>query len=161
MTHVGALQLGDRLLLSEVYFVPGLAFNLVSVRHTPLPYAWSFTAAQAKCVVLGSSLDLILTANLSNNLYQIEDVRPSTHVLSAVADPAVALRTWHERLGHLGLNGVMQLFRLGRLVQSEILNAVTAADISSFECKSCIIGKGKRLPQGGVLSLPTSSFIDI
>ena len=82
-----------------------------------------------------------LTGQLSSGLCVVK-ASHLPYVLSASADDL--LQEWLQRLGHLNSNSIMKLNRAGRLDGS--LDQVPASDVHDFQCKACILGKGKQLP---------------
>jgi hypothetical protein len=81
------------------------------------------------------------TANKTNDLYIAKASK--YHALTANnADPIAVLKDWHQRLGHLNAQAVMRLFGAGRI---NGLNALTSNHLQMFECKACVLEKGKRL----------------
>lgn len=134
---IGTLQIGDAS-FGNAFLVPQLASNLISVGATPDEYKWDFSRHQA---TLYNQQTALLTAHKINDLFTFKASR--YHALSAnSADPIAVLKDWHQRLGHLNVQSVMRLFRAGRI---DGLDAITSLDLQQFECKSCILGKGKRI----------------
>jgi len=129
-------------------FAPALSRNLLSVSQTSTISSgrWDFTSNSAS-LVRGSNKTPIITSKLVENLYVIplDGRSPITHALHANAPSPFS--SWHKRLGHLNVDDVVRLGKAGRLDNEGywISNEVTE-DKNAFQCPSCIMGGGKRLP---------------
>jgi hypothetical protein len=130
------LQLGS-VTFKNVLHVPGIDRNLISVGESP--HTWDFL--KHSTTIRSTNGTALLTAQKINGLYVL---KASTIYALSAQTSADLLQDWHHRLGHLNVRDVMRLERAGRLGDS--LGHVSASDVLGFVCKSCIIGKGKRLP---------------
>ena len=119
-SSAGTLHLGG-IRLENVFLVPGLSCNLISVRSTPSRYRWDFSPHLVTLYNHSDSTPL-LTAHIVNDLYTFKASR--YHALTAnSADTLAELKDWHLRLGHLNVQSIMRLFRAGRI---HGLDAVTS-----------------------------------
>lgn len=136
----GTLQLGP-LTLNKVLVVPGLAVNLLSVSKTPDTHWWKVNSQGATCY--DKSNNTVIHAPCRNGLYTIQASHLHALLATSEADPLSELKRWHEKLGHLNAQGVLDMARRGKI---EGLEGVNMEHVRSFECEACILGKGKRLP---------------
>jgi transposase InsO family protein len=143
---------GDILItLTDVYYAPGLATNLVSVsRLTAAGLDVRFCGQQ--CVIRHGTR-IIAVADLvdSNKLYRLRTSAPPAKTSMTVARSQYSLAAtgeeeqlplpvlWHRRLGHIHHAAVAML--LSRDMTSDVRHDIRA---DTTPCESCVLGKHHR-----------------
>ena len=129
--------------ISKVWYVPGLAMNLLSVKK--------FTQRHAivKFEDDHCSLDCkghVITADMRNHLYVLSESIPPSASAAAVANASDDKGDlWHRRFGHLSFSG------LEKLVAKDLVTGVDV-DVKGFKradtplCEPCVMAKHHRDP---------------
>src|SRR3984957_14053646 len=145
------VQVNDRIqegVINQALYVPDIGVNLISVSRLALS-GLEVSFVEDRCVISNKSGKVLACARRGEgNLYRLP-IRPSvsTAYVGESSDVSPDVKLWHDRLGHLNLDG-MRLLNSGRLVKdfppqkvpgrSEV-NVVT-------QCEACIKGKSHRAP---------------
>lgn len=122
----------------NVLYVPELRDNLMSVKK--LVKAGVVVIFCGSVAVLKKNNEVIATANLRGNLYEIEVDIP---VSSANMCQTEATNLWHRRLGHLSQQGMKAI-----ISNNLVDGADFRADKLAF-CDACVQGKQCREPFNG------------
>lgn len=119
----------NKLLLTNVLFVPELRQNLISVSKV--------TAKGINVIFSGNEVhgmrnnEIIFRAIRSNGVFKLHVEKIESYI---VKNDEVDL-TWHKRLGHIGKSG------FGKIIEKGLLPSKVSDDIT---CESCSIGKQVR-----------------
>ncbi|KAJ0576790.1 putative RNA-directed DNA polymerase [Helianthus annuus] len=136
----------DFKLLENVYYVPSLEYNLLSVGQF-MKRGYSLMFDDGFCIVRNKSTGkvLIQAPVASNNMFVVDTACLVTtrDVPSNISD-AETLR-WHNRFGHLHLAGLKQLRDRGMVHGLPRVN-------QHVTCESCIACKHARLPFKGTFT---------
>jgi hypothetical protein len=157
-THKGNLSTtlnGMPLRIRNVYFVPGLDKNLISISSiTKNNNRVEFTAAE--CTIYNQHGTKIISAKSQNNLYVLNCHQPDNdgakHALKANAilsppiepTPAVDIHKpinstlWHYRLGHSNYQYMREL------LSKNMVLGVSGTLTPPIDCVACALGKSKR-----------------
>jgi len=158
---------GERVVLGRVLFVPGLAFNLLSVSRLA-NIGGHIEFKGSLCKVTKENVE-VLRADLEHKVWVVkgDQWEPGlralvgmTQALPAVIGPTSnALHTqgispsrtkatwdlWHRRLAHLGFDSMKMLFG-GLSTGSSIARTGHSTSIRECACEGCVMGKIVRLP---------------
>lgn len=152
ITGVGKVALklsnGVTALVSNVFFVQGLPFTLLSAGRLYADRA--ITSTFDSSATLAKDGKVIATGRrLGNNLYALNAsvVSTSGKLRSPIAlAVAPELILWHTRYAHLGVNSLKMLARSGLVPELQPILAYSPHDL---QCDSCVIGKAKASPFTG------------
>ncbi|KAL0561491.1 hypothetical protein IC582_001919 [Cucumis melo] len=151
---VGGLQLclqKSFLLLENVYVVPDLKRNLISVKCL-LEQSYSLTFNVNKVFIYKNGVE-ICSAKLENNLYVLRSLTSKALLNTEMFKTAITqnkrlkispkenAHLWHLRLGHINLN------RIERLVKNGLLSELEENSLPV--CESCLEGKMTKRPFTG------------
>lgn len=127
---------GKRKMLSDVYFIPDLRSNIISLGQ----------ATEAGCNVrmkedyltlYDREGNLLVRATRSRNrLYKVVMKVDNTKCLLLKKDSDSAL--WHSRLGHVGLEN------LRSMISKRMVTGIPNISIEKETCNSCLLGKQTR-----------------
>lgn len=123
--------------MAEVYYVPGLKSNLLSVGHL-MKKGYDLHMHGDTCIISKANQVIAKIGMASNNLFPF---KPEIINLSlfAVVDKSVS-KLWHERYGHLNYES------LKLLSTKEIVRGLLEIDQVEEICKACQLGKQHRDP---------------
>ncbi|KAL2246003.1 UNVERIFIED_CONTAM: Retrovirus-related Pol polyprotein from transposon TNT 1-94 [Sesamum indicum] len=154
IVNSGDLNLGGRIQLKDVLYVPGLKFNLLSVSKICNNTSIRFEFIQSHCIVQDHMTNEVLAIGCQiGKLYIIKDQHfDQKHIknimescrelgLSALSIPS---EIWHRRLGHASQNVMIHT----RLVKE--------SKVQENICETCPLAKQQRL--SFPLSVSTSDF---
>lgn len=138
ITHIGTIILNDIITLSQVLYVPGFHFNLISVPKLCHDFSGIVTFSANQCTLQGPSLTRPLAlGKLYSGLYYVQDPSSTSDDIAAVAPDAAVINTcetsqpgfmtciptsltssytvddielWHLRLGHMPFSQMVVLF---------------------------------------------------
>ncbi len=162
----GSVQLanhkGERVVLGRVLYVPGLAFNLLSVSRL-VSIGASIEFAGSLCKVTTNDIE-VLPADLEQRVWVVKGaqwetgvralkgmiqalpafIEPTSNALvSQGISPSRTKATWelrHLRLAHLGFDSMKLLFG-GFSTGSSIARTSHSASDRGCACEGCVIGK--------------------
>ncbi|KAJ8774308.1 hypothetical protein K2173_011111 [Erythroxylum novogranatense] len=135
-TFSGTVFFSKDLFLTDVLYIPGFAFNILSVTRLTscLPCFLTFQLSTC-CIQALPSRKMIGTANENHGLY-ILDLPSKTFSFSASVATAIPQNLWHHRLGHVS-DSRLKLFKP---YIPDLHFSSTAA------CDTCHFAKQKKLP---------------
>jgi hypothetical protein len=136
--------------LPEVFNVPELSFNLISVGQLcELGYRLVFYLSSVH-VQDPRTNQTLGTERRIGRMFKLSSLRlPTASISAAVSLSLSSLALWHSRLGHASASRVQLLASKG------LLGSVSS---SSFDCISCQLGKQPALPFNNSESHATASF---
>jgi hypothetical protein len=136
--------------LSEVFHVPELSFNLISVGQLcELGYrlVFDFSGVHVQDPRTNQTLG---TGRRIGRMFELSFLcLPTTSISAAASLSSPSLALWHSRLGHASAS------RIQVLVSKGLLGSVSS---NSFDCISCQLGKQPALPFNNSDSHATASF---
>jgi transposase InsO family protein len=136
--------------LPEVFHVPELSFNLISVGQLcELGYklVFDFSGVHVQDPRTNQTLG---TGRRIGRMFELSSLRlPTTSISAAASSSSPSLALWHSRLGHASASRVQLLASKG------LLGSVSS---NSFDCISCQLGKQPALPFNNSESHATASF---
>lgn len=138
-------------LISNVYYVPNLSTNLLSVSElTRKGFTVKFDNKQ--CKILRKGNEIVATASYNNGVYKLDTIGESGIAMSSRVKPEesqevcigraadkVTQEVWHKRLGHLNSRSM-------NLMKNGMVTGMHFDDINYNKCVACIEGKQSRLP---------------
>lgn len=142
-------------LISNVYYVPNLSTNLLSVSElTRKGFTVKFDSKQCKIMRTGN--EVVATASYNNGVYQLDTVGESGIAMSSRVEPEtceesqevrsgrraadkVTQEVWHKRLGHLNSRSM-------NLMKNGMVSGMHFDENNYKNCVACIEGKQSRLP---------------
>ena len=145
------------IVLSDVYYIPKLALNLVSVSQLCKAGNWVFFS-DSVCVIQDQHTQRVIgTGRRLGELYVLENLKVSVVAASSIDLSSFRLSPlssqfylWHSRLGHVSVS------RLRFLVSSGALGHVNTSDIS--DCSGCKLAKFSALPFNKSVSYSVAPF---
>jgi hypothetical protein len=132
---------GEQLVtLKEVFYIPGVAANLFSVRRATEKGAEVFMT-KARCYVKYEG-DVVMQARDSRGLWLIEEAEKEHSFLTREKETA---ELWHRRFGHAGFES------LAKLAEAKLATGVKvrAGEFRAKKlaiCEPCILAKQTRQP---------------
>ncbi|GAA5913710.1 hypothetical protein JCM5296_000009 [Sporobolomyces johnsonii] len=148
-----SLANGNIVRLSKVFHLPGTRTGLVSV---------STLAPLGGRVVFGddgvatfSVKGREIARTVPGTPYHLDLANHSGSVVAASTreTQGASLMTWHRRLGHIGLDAIIELDRRG------LVDGLVLSDKKKDDCEACIYAKSKRSPFKA-LSTPVTGYLD-
>ena len=139
------------IILRNVLYVPGLAFNLISVTSA-IDAGASLRFTLNKCDIWVSGVT-VATAHRAGGLYRLDfDPRATAGAFAATA--AETATTWHRRFGHLGYES------LATMKKREMVTGIKTAEASfraegTKVCEPCVLAKHQRVSFGKSTTMPT------
>ena len=125
--------------LSEVLYVPSLAYNLLSVpKATEAGKTVMFGETRGE--IVDEEGEVVAIAMKTGSLYYLNCEPMNNQQINSVTDQA-SKNLWHRRYGHLGERNLSKLKKDG-LVKEFDYDAAQEIDF----CESCVRGKMHRLP---------------
>jgi len=134
-THIGSVQLNEKLLLNNVLFIPSFGYNLVSISKLLSSLDIEIVFTQDSCIVQDPhTKERIGIANTSAGLYMFD----SSKNVAAFDRNCNSMNSnlWHDRLGHLSDE------RLAVLNQKHSYIRKHRTD----NCGTCHLAKQRKLP---------------
>ena len=128
--------------LHDVFLVPGLAYNLLSVTSAS-KRGKEIKFSEMTCEICDSKSKVVAIGRREGSLYMyyLDHVGPTHQVYTGSDQKESMSLIWHRRFGHLGMQGLQELVK-GKMA--------TGLDISSKSeftfCESCVQSKSHRLP---------------
>ena len=121
--------------LESVWFVPGLAYNLLSVGQTT-DKGIEFKANSKGCVFLKENRPMLFGKRLGEgSLYELKmEVECGQAHLSSISSSKLSLQEWHERLVH------QNKAHVARILQQKNMQVNGSVDF----CEACMYGKQRR-----------------
>ena len=135
-TSVTDIDLSNSMTLKNVFLVPHVSANLISVAQA-LDNGIdeiSFTKHGVKMIRNGT---VVATGSRSGNLFKLDIHHESSHYSTTAVVPHGDIATWHRRLGHISYRSIRNLHNSGVI-------KVTGSDPTA-PCRACAIGKMSRL----------------
>lgn len=126
--------------LSNTLYVPNLGKNLLSLSAIDKK-GCNVLFANGKFTVKGQHCEDLFEGQVVNGLYQI-NVEPyfiQANITEKNNNNCVML--WHRRLGHLNIESIKKLVKVGKLPELDSSNEKEIAN-----CESCLFGKQTRKP---------------
>ena len=154
----GDVELGP-ILLRDVAYVPGSAFNLLSLPRA-VENGANINFGQGVCTVSADDGTVIAKTGLSaDGLYRIS--MPPMPPLALSAATTGTLPTplpespalWHQRLGHLGRDNLARLTTISTGIN---LPAAAFRDLNTTLCEPCADAKTHRAPFHGAEHAPSA-----
>ncbi|KAJ9567342.1 LOW QUALITY PROTEIN: hypothetical protein OSB04_003308 [Centaurea solstitialis] len=146
-----------QLSLSDVYYIPTLALNLVSVSQLCKTGYWVFFSDYLCCVQDPRTRKVIGIGHKLGDLYVVDELRVSGVAASGVDLSSFCLShsssvfyLWHVRLGHVSAS------RLQFLASTGALGQLKSCDIS--DCSGCKLAKFSALPFNKSMSCSSAPF---
>ena len=137
-TAVTDIDIDDKITLRNVFLVPNVSANLISVAQS-LENGIdeiSFTRHAARIIKNGV---VVATGSRTGNLFKLNlnfDNQHTNHYSLTATTPSADLMTWHRRLGHISFRSIRHLNNHGLI---KVNNAE-----ASGTCHACAIGKMTR-----------------
>ena len=151
VSHLGNVST-PALFVSNVYQIPKLTHNLLSVRKL-IELGFSLTFSSTGVVVRDSQTGQIVgTAHKVGRLFELIFLHLPSSYLSTSAvlgQSTYSIALWHSLLGHASISRIKQLVSRG------LLGSVSN---KSFDCMPCQFGKQTALPFNNNVSYALSSF---
>jgi hypothetical protein len=119
----------DEINLNDVYYVPGLETNLISVSQL-IDKRNTVTFNKGRAIIqndVGGRLELKNT----NGMFILEQCEYGHFAHQQIG---VGIKELHEKLGHMDINAIRVLVRQGQL-------NCRLVDDKNFQCSNCIQGK--------------------
>ncbi len=141
-SHVGEARIGN-VHLTDVYYVPSISKNLVSVRNVAKARKgayWRIDEEKASLFAESGKEALVFNSTQSGLYILTTPASPSSH-LALTATAADQLLYHHRRLAHLGAADVIRMGKEGKI---DGYNG--DGNVNDLFCEHCIMGKGTRLP---------------
>ncbi|KAJ9548438.1 hypothetical protein OSB04_020981 [Centaurea solstitialis] len=146
-----------QLSLSDVYYIPTLALNLVSVSQLCKTGYWVFFSDYLCCVQDPRTRKVIGIGHKLGDLYVVDELRVSGVAASSVdlssfrlSHSSSVFYLWHVRLGHVSAS------RLQFLASTGALGQLKSCDIS--DCSACKLAKFSALPFNKSMSCSSAPF---
>ncbi|GBP12711.1 Retrovirus-related Pol polyprotein from transposon TNT 1-94 [Eumeta japonica] len=126
----------NRILFTNVLYVPELAVNLISV-HQITENGGQVKFDSKGCVILNRQNVIVATATKVNNMYRL-NMNTGYACMSDVKQDDIFL--WHQRMGHLNFDTLKKM--------KECSEGLTLSEkqINNVTCITCKEGKQTRLP---------------
>lgn len=131
-TGIGSVKLSFNAVLTNVFYIPKLSVNLISVSQL-IKSGCSINFDPNGCTICNLS-DTVIKAKDVGGAYKLE-------TCSLRANLSISTVTWHQRLGHLSGNN-MKLLRQG-LANDISFQEDPCKDVA---CEVCLKGKQARFP---------------
>ena len=129
-------QTGENKLLSNVYYIPNLRSNIISLGRA-MKSGYDVRMREDYLTLHDRDENLIVKANRSRNrLYKVLMEVGNTKCLQLEVQSDFA--RWHARLGHIGLES-MKL-----MIQKEVVLGIPKIEVEKETCESCMLGKQTR-----------------
>ena len=146
-------------ILDKVLFVPKLACNLFSIRAvTQKGYIVQF--GHSCCWIKDSNGNVRGKGHLSNRMYKLisdaESTTKSHEVKKATIENPHQLDLWHQRLGHVNKNQLLQT------IKNSLIKGVNFSENDRLNfCEGCVEGKLSRKPFKSVGGIKTTRKLQI
>lgn len=134
---------------TDVLFVPGIAYNLISVRQLA-SRGYRVVFANKRATVYSPANKVLFEVPEVDGLFAV-----SVRLLSCNSSyslPALVAHSngcvWHRRLGHPGVSAMKQLANSGSLREENSVAVESLKSSNSIVCEPCQSGKQSRLPFG-------------
>jgi hypothetical protein len=131
VTHKGTIKLNDRLLLSNVFFVPSFHFNLVSISKLVQHLNCKLIFQANFCLIQDTMRQkMIGLASLHHGLYYLSKSTPiPVHQSSCFLGFPRSL-LWHYRVGHVSNRILKNIEHFSSMVMSTDHDACTVCPIA-------------------------------
>lgn len=134
---------GQPIILPNVYFVPKLSANLLSVRQL-IDDGYSVNFSSSGCVIQGwQTRKLIVTGSKHGRLFLL-DIGHHSLFASSSNKFNKLWTVYHQRLGHMNHAHLISLFKIDCL-ESTIDNKMMSSLLQS-KCETCCFSKSHILP---------------
>ena len=124
--------------LADVWYVPGLTTNLLSVSCLTAK-GWTVDFGKQGCSIKSAAGAVVARAVKEDNMYRVLMTTASTSAAAQVAAAADSAQLWHERLGHVGAARLKLLQHKGLVSGLPMLGGAV-----DRPCISCLKGKQQR-----------------
>ena len=124
--------------LRDVLYVPGLAYNLLSVSKVAESGIQTTFCAEG-CRLVDANQNVVATARKSGKLYRLCVRRPVSESASTARVAGGRTELWHKRYGHLGVQDLEALSRGGMVDGLDLDQSKTI-----FFCEPCVMAKSQR-----------------
>ncbi|GKU98369.1 hypothetical protein SLEP1_g11381 [Rubroshorea leprosula] len=132
------LKNGDHKYISDVFYVPGMKSNLLSVGQL-LEKGYVMSLRDDQFSILDKQGTLIIKAPLSKNrMFQVDISGGTYNCLNAIIKDESWL--WHLRFGHLNFQS------LKLLAQGQMVKGLPSIHNPDQLCEACTLGKHHRMP---------------
>ena len=139
ITSIGTSSLINGLCLRDVLVVPNLTKNLLSISKLTYDNNVDVVFSKYLCSIQDRATKQVLAqGKRDRGLYVISN-KPEVRAFSATKHPKASFELWHSRLGHVSLDVISNLNKLGLLLVSSILPKPVI-------CSPCQLAKSHRLP---------------
>jgi hypothetical protein len=137
------LESGDKLILNNVYYVPGLARNLISVGKLAAG-GNSLEFGEFEGIMKDKENNLVFKCSKKNGIYIVNMIQhtPDMGEANYTKQSTDTIIGWHERLGHLNFADIQKMHDQ-KLVEG--LYITTKRKATDNACESCLLGKIKRV----------------
>ncbi|XP_039140420.1 uncharacterized protein LOC120277629 [Dioscorea cayenensis subsp. rotundata] len=131
------LKNGDHQFISDVFYVPGMKNNLLSMGQL-LEKGYRMEMKNGHLTILGEKVVMssLIRVMSKNRMFRIDIITDIYHCFSAIFKDASWL--WHLRFGHLNFRS------LKLLAQKNMVNGLPLLDHPEQFCEGCILGKQHR-----------------
>ena len=144
---------GDKKILSNVYYIPGLRSNIVSLGQ----------ATEVGCEVRMKDDTLTLFDRNGGVMVRTKRTRNRLYKVCLVVDRMQCLQIesitesslWHARLGHVNIN------TLKLMVNKKLVIGIPNVEIKKKTCVSCLLGKKARKPYPQETTFRASSPLEL
>ena len=126
------MKSGRREKISEVYYVPGLKNNLLSIGHL-LKKGYDIHFHNNSCFLSKQNQLVAKISVAANNLFPLSLETPNMAYLTSV-DKRIS-KLWHERFGHLNYGSLKLLSR------KTMVKGLPQIDLVEEVCEECQLGK--------------------
>ena len=134
VSQVGTIKIGNHLQLSNIFYVPNLSYNLLSVGQL-IDQGFECLFSSNGCQVRDQLTKKVIGIGRKvGRLFHIDWLHASSHYSFSTA---ASLKLWHLRLGHVSSS------YLNKLVSDGQLGFVSKTELNCLECK---LGKFCALP---------------
>ena len=134
---------GQSLLLPNVYFVPKLSANLLSVGQL-IDDGYHIIFSSTGCVIQGRQTGKVIATGSKHGRLFLLDI--GHHSLFSSSSPQLdkLWTVWHSRLGHVNNSYLLSLFKIGCL-EPAIENKMMSSLLQT-KCETCCLSKSHILP---------------
>jgi len=130
---------GETLVLRDVLLIPDLGINIISLSETPDLTA-VFRRRQGTATLYTENNTLLSQAKIRNGLYILKAKPCKGERVIQISLSANSLIQWHERLGHLGIEPLVEFCNK----QNIKYKPADIADFKNHCCESCLLSKSRR-----------------
>lgn len=121
ISSIGASKIAPNIHLRDVLVVPRLTTNLLSISKLTRDNPMDVLFFKSMFFYSGSSTRQVLTQGKCDHGLYVLDTTPKAYAFVVGAKPRGSFELWHSRLGHVSLDTIFMLNKLGLLMVSSVL----------------------------------------